>query len=216
MKATRRVSGSVLLLSLLFGATAALACNAPPWDSALSYSRGDIVSYQLHEWRAKRSTTGVVPGTHKPTWADLGQCASDEPPPPSIATPIQIFGVWHAGNHYADWSIPREFEEFDAANHWIINRGDGMPSVNLVVLSFVHPMRLLQQTTDAVTVNGVPIGMTQEIVDYFVNADIRVMMSIGGVTYTDAWEEALATDATQLGLYAAAIADHLGVGIEIA
>ena len=42
---------------------------------------------------------------------------------------------------------------------------------------------------------GVPVGMTQEIVDYFKNEGIRVMMSIGGVTYTDAWDEALATDA---------------------
>jgi hypothetical protein len=57
--------------------------------------------------------------------------------------------------------------------------------------------------------------MTQEIVDYFRNAGIRVMMSIGGVTYTNAWDEALATDPFQLGLNAAAIAQAFGVGIEI-
>jgi hypothetical protein len=216
MRAARQVLIASLLLSATLCAAAVLACDASPWDSALSYSRGDIVSYQLREWRAKRSTTGVVPGTHKPTWQDMGQCApDDEPPPPTVATPIQIFGVWHAGNHYADWSYPRGIEEFDAANHWIIDRGDGMPSVNLVVLSFVHPMRLLNETNDAVTVDGVPIGMTQEIVDYFADVGIRVMMSIGGVTYTDAWDEALATNATQLGLNAAAIASRFKVGIEI-
>jgi len=59
---------------------------------------------------------------------------------------MQIFGLWHAGNHYADWAITRDMEEFDDANRWIIDRGDGRPSVNLVVLSFVHPMRLLNQT----------------------------------------------------------------------
>jgi len=41
------------------------------------------------------------------------------------------------------------------------------------------------------------------------------MLSIGGITYTDAWNTALAKDATQLGLNAAAVAQQLGVGIEI-
>jgi hypothetical protein len=89
------------------------------------------------------------------------------------------------------------------------------PSVNLVVLSFVHPLRLLQQTTIEQPLNGVPKGMTQDVVDYFKKQGIRVMLSIGGITYTDAWNEALAENATQLGLYAATVADALGVGIEI-
>ena len=61
----------------------------------------------------------------------------------------------------------REFPQFDLQNHWLIDRGDGRPSVNLVVLSFVHPLKLLNKTTDATTVNGVPSGMTPEIVNYF-------------------------------------------------
>jgi hypothetical protein len=107
--------------------------------------------------------------------------------------------------------------DFDEANHWLIDRGDGsgLPSVNLVVLSFLHPMRVLNKTTDDVTVNGIPVGMTRKIVDYFKNEDIRVMMSIGGITYTDAWDEALAKDAWQFGLNAAEIAINFGVGIEI-
>jgi hypothetical protein len=84
-----------------------------------------------------------------------------------------------------------------------------------VVLSFVHPLRLLHQTTDDQTLNGVPRGMTQEVVDYFKNQGIRVMLSIGGITYVDPWNEALAEDARQLGLKAAAVAQGLGVGIEI-
>ncbi len=193
-------------------------CTADAWLPEQVYLRGEIVSHEYHEWRAKRLSEGVEPGTHKPTWRDQGACASEPPPPPpppGNATPIDIFGVWHAGDHYADWALPRQLDEFDQANRWIIDRGDGTPSVNLVVLSFLHPMRVLNMTTDEVTTNGVPIGMTQEIVDYFKNAGIRVMMSIGGVTYTDAWDEALATDPTQLGLNAAAIADHFDVGIEI-
>jgi hypothetical protein len=41
------------------------------------------------------------------------------------------------------------------------------------------------------------------------------MLSIGGITYVKAWNQALATNPTQLGLNAAAVAKQLGVGIEI-
>lgn len=192
-------------------------CTAPAWDAGTSYSAGDIVSHNDHEWEAKRSTTGNEPGTKPPRWTDLGPCGNDPPPPPPGGNSMQIFGVWHCGNNYCDWSVPRDMVEFDSQNRWIIDRGDGsgLPSVNLVVLSFLQPMKVLNKTNDAITVNGVPIGMTQEIVDYFKNANIRVMMSIGGITYTDFWEEALATNATQLGLNAAEIATIFDIGIEI-
>ena len=63
----------------------------------------------------------------------------------------------------------RDVVEFDSQNHWLIDRGDAVhrPSVNLVVLAFVHPLKLLQQTTDATTLDGVPRGMTPGIVSYF-------------------------------------------------
>jgi RimJ/RimL family protein N-acetyltransferase len=196
-------------------------CAASAWDGGEIYLRGYRVSHDYHEWKAKRASEGVVPGTHKPTWQDLGACASEPPPPPppppldpSDREPLQIFGVWHAGNHYADWALPRELPEFDEANRWIIAGNYGKPSVNLVVLSFLQPMQVLEMDPEDPT-TGVPIGMTQEVVDYFKNEGIRVMMSIGGVTYTEYWDEALATDATQLGLNAAAIATEYGVGIEI-
>lgn len=100
-------------------------------------------------------------------------------------------------------------------NRWLVDRGDGRPSVNLVVLSFVHPYRLLRQTTDAQTLNGIPRGMTPAIVDYFKSRGIRVMLSIGGISYVTAWNQALAENATLLGQNAAAAATALGVGIEI-
>src|SRR6476660_1151062 len=61
------------------------------------------------------------------------------------ATPIQVYGVWHAGNDACIWASVRNLTEFDQKNHWIIDRGDGRPSVNLVILSFVHPLKLLNQ-----------------------------------------------------------------------
>jgi hypothetical protein len=131
------------------------------------------------------------------------------------ATQLQVYGVWHAGNDYCTWGAVRDMEDFDNNNNWIIDRGDGTPSVNLVVLSFVNPLKLLNQTTDATTLDGVPIGMNSLVVNYFKSHGIRVMLSIGGITYTDAWNTALATDPFKLAANAAAVANRLGVGIEI-
>jgi hypothetical protein len=133
----------------------------------------------------------------------------------AAATPIQIYGSWHCGNDACTWATVRTVSEFDSKNHWLIDRGDGRPSVNVVVLSFVNPLKLLNQTTDAGNLNGVPRGMTPEIINYFKSRGIRVMLSIGGITYTDDWNAALATNATQFGLNAASVAQQLGVGIEI-
>jgi len=131
------------------------------------------------------------------------------------ATAIQIYGAWHCSNDACLWANVRSVAEFDSQNHWIIDRGDGRPSVNLIILSFVNPLRLLNQTTDAGNLNGVPRGMTADIVNHFKSRGIRVMFSIGGITYTDDWNTALANNATLLGQRAAAVATQFGVGIEI-
>jgi hypothetical protein len=73
----------------------------------------------------------------------------------------------------------------------------------------------MNKTNDAATVNGVPRGITPEVVNYFKSRGIRVMLSIGGITYVDDWNTALATNPQQFGLNAAAVAQQLGVGIEI-
>lgn len=131
------------------------------------------------------------------------------------ATPVSVYGAWLCGNDACTWASARNMTDFDARNRWLINRGDGVPSVNLVVLSFVEPLKLLNRTTDAQTLNGVPRGMTPEVVNYFKSRGVRVMLSVGGITYTTAWNQALASNATQLGLNAAQVAQSLGVGIEI-
>ena len=115
-------------------------------------------------------------------------------PASAAATPIQVYGAWHCGNDACTWATVRDMTNFDTNNHWLIDRGDGHPSVNLVVLSFVNPLRLLNQTTDAGDVLGVPRGMTSAVVSYFTSHGIRVMLSIGGITYTDDWDTALATN----------------------
>jgi hypothetical protein len=131
------------------------------------------------------------------------------------ATQMQVYGAWHCSNDACLWATVRTVAEFDSQNHWLVDRGNGQPSVNVVVLSFVNPLRLLNQITDAGNVNGVPRGMTVDIVNYFKSHGIRVMFSIGGITYTDDWNSALASNATLLGQRAAAVATQFGVGMEI-
>src|SRR5687768_18545157 len=112
-------------------------------------------------------------------------------------TNISVYGSWHCGNDFCTWASVRNMTDFDTRNRWLISRGDGRPSVNLVSLSFVRPLRLLNKTNDAGTSQGIPVGMNQAVVDYFKSRGVRVQLSIGGITYTDAWNQALATNATQ-------------------
>jgi hypothetical protein len=137
------------------------------------------------------------------------------PPPPADPTAIQVLGAWHCSDDYCTWGAERDMAQFDEQNHWLIDRGDGTPSVNLVVLAFVNPLDLLHGTTDLTTLDGVPRGMTPEVVRYFSSRGIRVMVSIGGITYTDDWDTALAEDAEGLGRAAAELATDLRVGVEI-
>lgn len=136
-------------------------------------------------------------------------------PAGAAVTPLQVYGSWHCGNDACIWGAVRDVNEFDQKNHWLVDRGDGRPSVNLVILSFVHPVKLLHKATDAQTLDGIPRGMTADIVTYFRSRGVRVMLSIGGITYTDAWNSALAENAAQFGRNAAEVAQRLGVGIEI-
>jgi hypothetical protein len=133
----------------------------------------------------------------------------------SAATQIQVYGTWLCGTDECTWASVPNMTTFDNDNHWLIDRGDGTPSVNLVVLAFVNPLKLLDETTDSGDVNGVPAGMTSAVVNYFASHGIRVMLSIGGATYTSYWDTALSQNPSQLGLNAAAVARQLGVGIEI-
>src|SRR5947209_20020746 len=117
---------------------------------------------------------------------------------PAHATPISVYGAWHCGNDACTWAGVRDMADFDQKNRWLVDRGDGsgLPAVNLVVLSFVQPLKLLNKTTDAQTLNGVPLGMNAAVVSYFTSHNIRVMLSIGGITYTTFWDQALAQNAT--------------------
>src|SRR5437899_7863404 len=128
---------------------------------------------------------------------------------------MQVYGLWHCYTDACSWASVPDMTLFDANNHWIIDRGDGHPSVNVVVLSFVNPVKLMSLTTDSGDVNGIPIGMNTAVVNYFQSKGVRVMMSIGGISYTKDWTKALGTNPAQLGINAANAAKQFNVGMEI-
>src|SRR6266511_1604523 len=77
-------------------------------------------------------------------------------------TPVQVYGAWHCSDDACTWGAVRSVTEFDSMNHWLIDRGDGRPSVNVVILSFVHPLRLLRNATDVAQRLGVGIEIDYE------------------------------------------------------
>ena len=227
-----------VFLPLFAPVTFAYDCTGlPEWKRQHYYLIGAQVQYQGTAYEntidgSKRDRPGEAYN-----WDSLGACGIDDGSggggggggggEPQDPQPISIFGVWHCGNSFCDWSQQRNTStdplnpgEFHVANRWIIDRnGDGTsgdPAVNLVILSFLKPMELLQGTSNGAFTNGIPTGMTPDVVDYFKDNDIRVLLSMGGVTYTDSWNQALVTDAAGLATKAFNAMQYLGAdGLEI-
>jgi hypothetical protein len=169
-----------------------------------------------HRRAALAAVLALAAAFAAPAHAQTGPSAATAPAAVAAASsPIQIYGAWLCGSDQCTWAAAPDMTTFDTQNHWMIDRGNGSPSVNLVVLAFVDPLKLLNGTTDAGDTNGVPNGMDAAVVNYFTSHGIRVMLSIGGITYTSDWDSALTQNATLLGQKAAAVATQLGVGIEI-
>src|SRR5438874_1697135 len=138
--------------------------------------------------------------------------------PASAQYQMQVYGLWHCYTDACSWASVPDMTTFDTNNHWIIDRNmdnSFHPSVNVLVLSFVDPVKLMSLTNDSTTVNGIPIGMNTTVINYFQSHGIRVMMSIGGFSYISHWEKALKSNPTQLGINAANAAKQLNVGMEI-
>src|ERR1700745_1871365 len=130
-------------------------------------------------------------------------------------TQMQVYGAWHCYTDGCGWLSAPNMTSFDSDNHWLIYRVNGQPSVNLVVLSFVNPVDLMNLTTNSTTANGIPIGMNSAVVNYFQSKGVRVMFSIGGIRFVKNWEKALSSNPTQLGINAANMAKQFNVGMEI-
>ena len=218
----------ITILSFLWinSASAADCSSLQEWNRQVTYQTGDQVQYAGVAYEATATATKPDRPDRGEPWISLGACDAGggddgdggdgggvEP------QQLLIYGVWHCGNHYCDWSDPYytpSSVEFNEANQWIIAGNDDNPSVNLVVLSFLEPLELLYQTTNEAFQNGIPIGMTSDVVNYFKSHGIRVMISMGGITYTESWNNALTTDAAELARLASQAVANLGAdGLEI-
>src|SRR5947209_7811535 len=85
-------------------------------------------------------------------------------------TQMQIYGAWHCYTDGCSWASVPNMTTFDTDNRWLIDRnmnGTYQPSVNLVILSFVDPVKLMNLTTDSGDTNGIPIGMNAAVINYF-------------------------------------------------
>ena len=136
----------------------------------------------------------------------------------SAQSQMQIYGAWHCYTDGCSWASVPNMTTFDTDNRWLIDRnmnGTYDPSVNLVILSFVQPVKLMNLTTDSGDVNGIPIGMNTAVINYFQSRGVRVMMSIGGASFRKDWDKALSSNPTQLGINAANAAKKFNVGMEI-
>jgi hypothetical protein len=139
-------------------------------------------------------------------------------PSANAQTQLQVYGAWHCYTDGCSWASVPNMTTFDTDNRWMIDRdlnGTYHPSVNLVVLSFVEPVKLMNLTTDSGDVNGIPIGMNAAVINYFQSRGVRVMMSIGGASYRKDWDKALGSNPAQLGINAANAAKQFNVGMEI-
>lgn len=79
--------------------------------------------------------------------------------PLAAQTQMQIYGAWHCYSDACSWASVPNMTTFDTDNRWLIDRnmnGTYQPSVNLVVLSFVDPVKLMNLTTDSIDTNGIP------------------------------------------------------------
>lgn len=152
-------------------------------------------------------------------WAVVGVILFAVPGMTPVANAqLQVYGAWHCYSDACSWASVPNMTTFDTDNRWMIDRNlDGTyhPSVNVVVLSFVDPVKLMNLTNDSTTVNGIPIGMNTAVVNYFQSRGVRVMMSIGGASFTSHWNKALGSNPTQLGINAANAAKQFNVGMEI-
>src|SRR5438270_10850494 len=90
-------------------------------------------------------------------------------PPLSAQAKLQVYGLWHCYDDACSWASVPNMTSFDTNNHWIIDRNKDNslhPSVNVVVLSFVDPVKLMNKTNDSTTMNGIPAGMNTAAINY--------------------------------------------------
>jgi hypothetical protein len=110
--------------------------------------------------------------------------------------------------------------QFKCCHDWLLN--SDFTGINVVSLAFVKPTEIMDPSTcsedGGITNRCTTLGVRKGIpgaIDYFREKMDLVFISIGGITYTESWEEALAENATEFADKVAAIATEYNCGVEI-
>jgi len=142
---------------------------------------------------------------------DVGQvlCLSTNGNNTGNDTLSSVYAIWHCGSDCA-WTSKPDL----SSSAWILNRGDGKHTTDLVILSFMDPIALVNGQNTGGYTNGVPNGMIQSYT-YFTSQGIRVIFSIGGAAWSSRFVSALNQNAAQFAKNAAAAALKYNVGMEI-
>ena len=132
-------------------------------------------------------------------------------------TPIQIFGAWHCSDDACTWATVRTVAEFDSKNHWLVDRGNGQP-VGQPRDPQLRPPAQAAEPDDRRRDRSTACrkGMTPEIVNYFKSRGHpgHALDRRHHLHRTPGTRRSRRTP-TLLGQRAAALAQQLGVGIEI-
>jgi predicted NAD-dependent protein-ADP-ribosyltransferase YbiA (DUF1768 family) len=84
--------------------------------------------------------------------------------PTFAQTPMQVYGAWHCTADFCTWATAEDSATFDTQNHWMVDRNMNNtynPSVNLVIFSFVQPVKLMNLTTIQETRMASPAAWTK-------------------------------------------------------
>jgi len=127
----------------------------------------------------------------------------------SVGHSASVYSIWHCGTDCA-WTSKPDL----SSSAWILDRGDGKPTADYVIFSFMDPTALVNGQNDGSYTNGVPKGMIASV-SYFTSKGIKVIFSIGGASWSNRFVSALNKDAAQFARNTAAAAKEYGVGIEI-
>lgn len=57
----------------------------------------------------------------------------------------QLYGSWHCGDDSCLWGVAPDL----STSGWMFDRGDGVPTFNVVILSFVNPLKVRRKYSDA-------------------------------------------------------------------
>ncbi len=188
----------------------------PAWVSSQVYTGGNEVSYNGHNWRARWWTQNQAPGTNE-VWTDLGTCGGGTPPttpppttpPPTSSPPPPGTPGTALLGYFVNWGVYGR--NYHVKN--IVTSGSGS-KLNYINYAFANVQGGACTLSDTYSdydrfygagesVDGVSDTWEQPIRGSFnqlrklkrMHPQIKILMSVGGWTYSGGFTQAAANPA---------------------